>query len=440
MTIIEDLLDDDVWDTYLDRRTKGVVDDMSYSMAITTYIRNRRYRPMVEALSRGEYKFSDPIMMEVDKGNGKTRTVYTFRKNDLGEHLLICIMANLLGRYDSIFAPNLYSAKKSDSVYDVVQDLLKIEDLDKKYFFKLDFSDYGNSIDCDLSIEIMRKKIPSCDSAVVDIIESILRNPNVISLKKVGDRYVRERIVKENKGSMAGLAISTFLCNIYLSEMDWHFYLKGIPYVRFFDDVLVVADNEEEIQSYKDYMLKVAAEKKLIVNDDKMTISAPGEYLKHLGLEIHDGQIGITPDVVLKKKKQMKSKARYYNIKARNGEISRENAMKMFIDYTNRSFYNTKFQWSFTRTYFPRITTSRYLSDIDEYVQECIRFVYVGKFRDSNKCKVSYDMMRENGYVPLMSAYRMFREGGKSKPLNKSRCSPSVFEYRYDGCDIMDGM
>lgn len=76
----------------------------------------------------------------------------------------------------------------------------------------------------------------------------------------------QHRPAGKGRGLPQGMVLSPFLCNLYLHDMDMDLADKGIPFVRFADDFILPAKDEERAAAY----LKNA-----------------GRSLKKLGLELH---------------------------------------------------------------------------------------------------------------------------------------------------------
>ena len=63
---------------------------------------------------------------------------------------------------------------------------------------------------------------------------------------------------------------------------------------------------------------------------------------------------------------------------------------------------NNDFTW--TRYYFPLITTDRGLHEIDTYMQNYLRYLYSGRHNKGN-FRVSYEELKKAGYTPLVAEY-----------------------------------
>ena len=91
--------------------------------------------------------------------------------------------------------------------------------------------------------------------------------------------------------------------------------------------------------------------------------------------------------------------------KKRKG-ASDERAVRAFIRCFNRKFFENPVHSELTwcRWFFPLITTDESLKAIDHYMQECIRYVALGRHSKAGY-NLRYETMKEYGYRPLVSAY-----------------------------------
>lgn len=408
MSIIDDMRNDEVWDRFLAKKRSRAW-DYTDILLMQSFIANRRYRPIVEAIAEGTYVFSDPFMMEVPKDNGKVRRVFSFKRpGDVSEAVVLQVMGQLLTRYEEGFCPTQYSLPKNGNVQGAMKGLVSVKDLNQKYLFKFDVTDYGNSIIVDKLLVKLEPLMDECDRPIYDVIKAILTNPRVLA-RRNGKLTTVE---VEQKGVMTGLPFVSFLSGLYLDDMDWHFMDLGKPYFRYNDDICVVCESIEDAEEQKDYILTHITNMGLTTNAEKMQIIRPGDVSSYLGILINGDKLSITDKTVMKYKRKMKTKAEQFRFKVRNGEMTDEEAMDRTIKYINRTFYGNDDLTgnSFMSTYFNRITCSKGLEKIDHYAQHYIRYAYTGKYSKTNNRVVPYSLLKEHGYVPLVSAYRIYRE------------------------------
>lgn len=79
----------------------------------------------------------------------------------------------------------------------------------------------------------------------------------------------RHPLILRRSREKAGVPTSGFLANLYLMEMDFWFGKRGIPYIRYSDDIPVFAKSEEERTEYESVIREFFDRKKLTVNPAK---------------------------------------------------------------------------------------------------------------------------------------------------------------------------
>ena len=61
------------------------------------------------------------------------------------------------------------------------------------------------------------------------------------------------------------------------------------------------------------------------------------------------------------------------------------------------------------RWFFPLLNDTETLREIDSFVQEKLRFSATGKYSKKNYKAVNYDMLKKFNYLPLTSAFYLFK-------------------------------
>lgn len=210
-------------------------------------------------------------------------------------------------------------------------------------------------------------------------------------------------IVTEKKGIMAGVPISSFLANIYLNQLDWHFFFEGNRYARYSDDIIVFARSEEERQESIKYIYNYITEMSLTINHDKESMANPHERWEFLGISYCEGKFDISETSANKLKKKMWRKSRALLRWKDRKNLENIKAAKAFVKSFNRKLYDnpimTELTW--TRWYFPIINTTETLRAIDHYMQDCIRYIATEK-RTKKRFSFDYSMMKALGYKSLV--------------------------------------
>ncbi len=393
MNILERLSQRLEWEQYYDHKLQQGNMSEKDAKDLYSFIANEEYLPVVQRIYREE-PFPAPKKKLIGKaGVKKKRVVYTYGRE---ENYILKLVAFLLRKYDSIFAPNLYSFRKNTGVKAAINELLKVKDLGSRYVYKVDISDYFNSVDIEMLMPELCKVL-SDEPELFGFIRSLLEYPYA---------EIDGELVRERKGIMAGVPISGFLANLYLRDMDSFFYERNIPYMRYSDDIIVFAKTEEELHSYIELIKKILADRRLQVNEAKEIISQPGEQWSFLGFSFLNGVIDICPVSLGKLKAKMRRKTHALARWASRKGVPGQAAARAFVKRFNAKLYDnpvySELTWS--RWFFPVINTDRTLAEIDTYMQECIRYLATGK-RTKARFNFRYDEIKALGYRSLVNEY-----------------------------------
>ncbi len=76
-------------------------------------------------------------------------------------------------------------------------------------------------------------------------------------------------ITEEAKGVMAGTPVSPFLANYYLKDMDVFFAKRDCIYMRYADDILILADSKEKLEELRNDLISIISSKGLEMNPEK---------------------------------------------------------------------------------------------------------------------------------------------------------------------------
>lgn len=301
-----------------------------------------------------------------------------------------------LYRYDDLFAANCYAFRRSYGVRDAVKRIRMTKGISGKYCLKVDIHDYFNSIEVPVLVNKLRF-LREWDDKVFRLFERLLTEDKVL---------VKEEIVSEKRGAMAGTPVSPFFANVYLMELDWYFENKGRLYFRYSDDILVFADTKEELEKLQGELYEWIARLHLTLNPQKVHISQPGESWEFLGFCYQNGRVDLSENTKRKIKGKIKRKAHALRRWQAKKGLSGEKAAKGFIRAMNRKFFDrgedTDFCWG--RWFFPNLTTDAGLKEIDAYMQQYIRYCVTGRHYKGNY-RISYEQMKEWGYRSLVHEY-----------------------------------
>ena len=365
------------------------------------YIEHQEYLPVLERIKEGG-SFSVPEKKLIRKMyTEKKRVVYLYPREE--NYLFKLLTYLLIRKYDHLFSENLYSFRAEYGITRAMGRILSTRGISGMYTYKVDISNYFNSISVDLMLKDLRESL-SDDRELYGMFERILSDKRALD---------RGGIIEEEKGVMAGTPFAVFLANIYLMELDRSMKDRGVLYARYSDDIIVFTKTEEEREECAEEILQFLSQKKLKVNPKKEVRTSPGEQWTFLGISYKNGIIDISPVSKEKLKAKIRRKAR--NIKrwqVRKGAEDLQ-AVRAFIRSMNRKFFDCEVssELTWTRWYFPLINTDATLKEIDRYMQEWVRYLATGR-HSKKKYDFRYAEIKKAGYVSLVHEWYEYRERG----------------------------
>ena len=393
-----------LWRTYID--TKGYLlllnDITGHTNIIADKDLSTAYNPVSSQGSEEYLHLPLPAKRKINKSGGtKKRVIYSFPEDF---NRLLKMIAFKLYIYDDVFAPNCYAFRRGTGVKDAVIRVSKT--ISGQYCLKVDISNYFNSIDVDIllkKLDFLKKD----DSKLFHLFEEMLTADAAIDCNATQ----KDKIIHEKRGAMAGTPVSPFFANVYLMDVDWYFHNNNISYFRYSDDILIFADTYERLMKYKDVLYKEIEKAHLCLNPEKVMLYKPSEAVEFLGFKFKSEEIDISDNTKRKMKARIKRKSETLRRWARKKNIPYERAAKGFIKAINHKLYDNgndkDFSWS--RWFFPNLTTVKSLAEIDEYMQEYIRYCVTGRHYKGNY-RISYDQIKSWGYRNLVHEYYCFKE------------------------------
>ncbi|MCF0117396.1 MAG: hypothetical protein HUJ61_05040 [Bacilli bacterium] len=393
--MLEKLLNHDLWLEFLNEKLKNEYLSNNNKKIFSAFINNKEYLTIARGIIDNTYVFSIPKKHVISKHkNNKKRIVYNYSKDEM---IILKYIGWCLNQYDYLFSNNLYSFRKNNGVKLAIKKLSHIKTLHGMYGYKLDISNYFNSIYVDRLLKNLKEDV---DLDIYTLIHNLLKQDYV---------EFHDELIKEEKGVMAGQPLSGFLANYYIKDIDKLFENEGILYLRYADDIILFANTAQDIEKYEQLLKEQLSSYGLIINPEKEEHYLPGESFNFLGFEFNKDSIDITNHAVDKMKSKIKRKANRLRLWARSNNLSYEKALKAMIKIYNIKFFgksNEELSWQYW--FFPYITSSNKLKIIDQYLEQELRYIVTGKHNKMNYKKVPYEKLKENGYRSLVNEYYSF--------------------------------
>lgn len=393
MSLIDKLFEKSSWEKFYGYKS-GLKCSKRFKIELRDFIDSEAYLTYKDSVT--ELKdLPLPSKSVISKmSSRKKRTVY---KYPYEFNMLLKLLTYLtLRKYDHIYTPNLYSFRPGVTAKDAIMTICRTRDLHSLYSYKIDVSDYFNSIPVEKICSVLDETVTD-DDRLLCFMKTLLREEKV----RCGDE-----LITEQKGIMAGTPIASFYANLYLKDLDEWFRERNILYARYSDDIIVFAKSEDEINRYRKVILDKLAEKGLTVNPDKEFCGRPEDGFTFLGVEVKDGDIDIAPASVVKLKQKMRRKARALNRWRHREGLDGTKAAAAFIRIFNHKLLevNEDSDLTWSLWFFPVITTPKSLHEIDLYAQDTLRFLISGKHTKS-RFNVRYEDLKELGYRSLVNEY-----------------------------------
>ena len=398
MSLLDQLSRRECWEKFYEYKT-SLAFPKAFAAELRDFIDGEGYLPVCRSIAAGE-PFPLPRKSVISKmTSGKKRVVYTYPKAE--NTVLKLLTWLLLRRCDGLFEDNLYSFRPGRTAKDAVRALRAVPGLGEMWAYKADVSNYFNSIPVEKLLPKLAEALGE-DVRLYGFLSALLGEERALSGRET---------VREQKGIMAGTPLSAFYANLYLRELDRHFARRGVPYARYSDDIILFAPDRAGAEALAGEVRAILTEHGLGLNPAKEELFDPAEGWTFLGFRCRGDTVDIAPASLEKIKGKMRRKSRALMRWRQRGGYGGEKAAAAFIRVFNRKLLESPpdndLSWS--RWFFPLLTTADSLRVIDRYAQDCLRWLVSGK-RTKGRYDVRYEDLKRLGYRSLVHEYYAFQK------------------------------
>lgn len=175
--------------------------------------------------------------------------------------------------YEPLFSKGTYAYRANRSSLNAISDISgQITQQKYLYFMKLDIQKFFDNVDMDILFTILRKKIP--EEEVLSLIK-----------KQLIVKYLDDsgELCEKKKGIYQGSGIAPVLSNIYLMEFDQAMEKEPIFFIRYSDDILLLARSEEEMQRLFQKISAYMEKLRLNLNEKKCSQGKISDGFEFLG-------------------------------------------------------------------------------------------------------------------------------------------------------------
>ena len=256
--LLEEILDKDNLNRAYKRvkANKGApgVDGMTVDEAFD-YFREHG-RELRERIKSGKYTPKPVRRVEIPKPDGRMRKLGI--PTVIDRTIQQAISQKLMPVYEPLFADGSYGYRPGRSAKDAIRKVKEYAEQGYTYAVELDLSKYFDTLDHVLLLNLLRRDIK--DERVIQLIKRYLKS----GVMEYG-------VVKETEeGSPQGGNLSPLLANIYLNEFDQEFKKRGVPCIRYADDIVLLAKSRRASERLLETSTKyLEGTLKLTVNKEK---------------------------------------------------------------------------------------------------------------------------------------------------------------------------
>ena len=271
------------------------IDGMTIEEALP-YLKEHQ-QELINRILRGKYTPSPVRRVEIPKPDGGMRKLGI--PTVIDRTIQQAITQQLVPIYEPLFAENSFGYRPNRSAKDAITRVKEYAEQGYTFAVVLDLSKYFDTLNHEILINLLRREIK--DERVVQLIKRYLKSG-----------VMENGVVMETEaGSPQGGNLSPLLANIYLNEFDQEFLKRGVPCIRYADDIVLLAKSKRASERLLESSTRYLEEKlKLTVNREKScTVSVFAiRNFKYLGFALGRNGSGIYVRVHPKSWKKFKSK------------------------------------------------------------------------------------------------------------------------------------
>ena len=265
---------------------------------------------LTERIRKGHYTPSPVRRVEIPKPDGGVRKLGIPTVVD--RIIQQAITQQLMPIFEPLFSDGSYGYRLGRSAKDAIRKIKEYAEDGYTRAVVLDLSKYFDTLNHEQLINILRRNVK--DERVIQMIKRYLKSG-------VMENGV---VMETEEGSPQGGNISPLLANIYLNEFDQEFSKRGVPCIRYADDIVLLAKSERASERLLESSTKyLEGTLKLKVNREKSrTVSVFAiRNFKYLGFCLGKNGKGIYIRVHAKPWKKAKDKLRKLTSRSRCGSI-----------------------------------------------------------------------------------------------------------------------
>ena len=265
---------------------------------------------LIQRIRSGHYTPSPVRRKEIPKPDGGVRKLGI--PTVIDRIIQQAMAQQLMPIYEPLFSDGSYGYRPGRSAKDAIRKMKEYAEQGYTRAVVLDLSKYFDTLNHELLINILRRNVK--DERVIQMVKRYLKSG-------VMENGV---VMETTEGSPQGGNLSPLLANVYLNEFDQEFNRRGVPCIRYADDIVLLAKSERASERLLETSTKyLEGTLKLKVNREKSrTVSVFAiRNFKYLGFCLGKNGKGIYIRVHAKSWKKAKDKLRMLTSRSRCGSM-----------------------------------------------------------------------------------------------------------------------
>ena len=358
---------------------------------------------MYNAIIADNYEIAPPHQAQIPKDNGDFRTVYV---NENVDRIFLSIANNL---FFELFPEFVHKSCKSYQsgigCGKIVQEVSRcvVDTKRREVGFKADLTKYFDTVPLkyiDETFDRMEEKFGK--SKIIDIVRKYYHTDLCFDIN--GDLIEHYQSLKQ------GCAVASFLADAVLYCVDQALSSMGGYYVRYSDDLLMIADDHEGAFMV---LRRILFDMGLTLNPKKVETIYRDRWFKFLGFNIKGDQITLHKGRVKSFQKEIEART----IKQRN--ISMTRAINRVNDY----LYKGDGKYSWATSVLPIINVEKDIETLNAFVMDALR-----------ACATNKKKIGGLGSVNDRDDHTILRGTGKNVTANRLKTEKEISGYLTLSC------